>query len=75
MTKPNNNCNERTDERQTYSMDINCISLKFKRKLEKLSGQRIIFNGKNTLFNLITIKTELMKDITLPRNVSNSDLQ
>lgn len=40
-------------ERKTYTMDINSIALRYKRKLENISGQRIVFNRTNTLFNLI----------------------
>lgn len=42
-----------TDDRPTYSIDINDITLKFKKKLEKATGHRITYSRRNTLFNLL----------------------
>lgn len=63
-TKPSSN--DRTDDRKTYSMDINSISLKFKKKLEKISGQKIVFNRNNTLFNLIRNDKDKISEVYFP---------
>lgn len=36
-----------------YSLQINDVTLKFKKKLERITGQKITFNRRNTLFNII----------------------
>lgn len=50
----------------TYVMDINSISIKNKRKLEDLSRQRIVFNRRNTLFNLIRNDKDRINDMDCP---------
>lgn len=47
-------------------MDINSVSLRFRKKLEKISGQKIVFNRNITLFNLIRNDKDKISEMYFP---------